>query len=60
MSQIENKYIGDFQSLKAHNSMPIIFIEEGFSEITSHLLGQRLVVAVYGERKLSSNLEVYL
>lgn len=38
----------------------MIFIENGFSEITSHLISSHLVVCVKAKRYLTSNLEIFV
>jgi len=56
---MRNKYIGEIASLSDHNTITVIFNEDGFSEMTSSLLQPELVVAVQGERRISSNLEIF-
>ena len=60
LASLKNRYIGELHSLKDLNTVPVIFTEDGFSPLTSQLLTQRIVVVLRAERKLSSNLEIYL
>ena len=57
---LTNHYIGELQSLTDQNSVTVIFIENGFQDITSSLLSSYLVVSIRGKRYFSSNLEIFL
>jgi len=60
LGEIFNRYLCEFKSLQDNNTIPLIFIEKGFSPITSSLLSNNIIVCVLCERRLSANLEIFL
>lgn len=50
----------ELKSLQDNNRIPLIFVENGFNQLTSQLLSNNIVVCCQCTRHLSANLEIYL